>query len=340
MPLEAPNLDDRRFDQIVQELQSLIPRYTPEWTDLNASDPGITLIQLFAWLGEMILFRLNRVPDRNYLKFLELLGIQPQPAMPATALLTFTLVSPDAGPVLIPSRTRVGAAAPPPASGATASPTLPAAEEEPVVFETEEPLMALGATLQKVQLFDGLQYRDYTEENQPTGKYYPPFGPHPREKNALMLGLAYNNPFPQVEFNLTLRVPGSDPQATGASCDLPEDKIRPSAILSWEYWDGSGWRVLDLRQDDTRAFTRSGQVYFRGPKDAKPAKLGFFTTADDPELYWLRCRLVQSQYEMAPQLDAVLLNTAQDFPLPLLRRRLIRADALPVGSEQEANPGE
>ena len=66
MPLQAPNLDDRRFADLVAEAKSRIPRYAPEWTDHNTSDPGITLIQLFAWLGEMIMYRLNKVPDASY----------------------------------------------------------------------------------------------------------------------------------------------------------------------------------------------------------------------------------------------------------------------------------
>ena len=93
MPLQPPNLDDRRFNDLFEELRSLIPRYAPEWTDHNLSDPGITMMQLFSWLGEIVLFRLNRVPDRNYLKFLQLIGVEQKPTVPAKAELTFILVS-------------------------------------------------------------------------------------------------------------------------------------------------------------------------------------------------------------------------------------------------------
>ena len=61
MPLPDIQLDDRRFEELFKDAQRRIPRYTPEWTDLNDSDPGITLVQLFAWLAEMLLYRLNRV---------------------------------------------------------------------------------------------------------------------------------------------------------------------------------------------------------------------------------------------------------------------------------------
>ena len=77
MPLQEhyPVIDDRPFDTLVNEARSRIPRYTAEWTDLNDTDPGIVLVQLFAWLTEMQLFRMAQVPELNYLKFLELIGI-------------------------------------------------------------------------------------------------------------------------------------------------------------------------------------------------------------------------------------------------------------------------
>ena len=91
MSLPAPNLDDRHFQDIVDEAKRLIPRYCPEWTNHNLSDPGVALIELFAWMSEMILFRLNQVPDRLYTKFLELVGIEPFPPSVARADLTFWL---------------------------------------------------------------------------------------------------------------------------------------------------------------------------------------------------------------------------------------------------------
>jgi hypothetical protein len=76
MPLPDIQLDDRTFDQLFQESRRRISVYTPEWTDHNESDPGITLLQLFAWLEEMILYRMNRVPAKNFVKFLELVGLE------------------------------------------------------------------------------------------------------------------------------------------------------------------------------------------------------------------------------------------------------------------------
>ena len=83
--IPLPKLDDRKWDDLVREAIDLIPKYCPEWTNHNASDPGITLIELFAWLIEILLYRLNRVADKNYLAFLDLMGIELQPPHPARA---------------------------------------------------------------------------------------------------------------------------------------------------------------------------------------------------------------------------------------------------------------
>ena len=98
MPLPVPNLDDLRFQRdLVDEARRRIVHYCPEWTEYNLSDPGITLIELFAWMTELIVYRLNRVPDKNYVEFLNLLGIQPQPASSARANACSSRASPASG---------------------------------------------------------------------------------------------------------------------------------------------------------------------------------------------------------------------------------------------------
>jgi predicted phage baseplate assembly protein len=89
--LPKSDLDDRTFKDLVDECLLRIPRYCPEWTNHNPSDPGVTLIELFAWLTDQMLLRFNQVPRRNYVAFLELLGIQLQPPAPAHTALTFYL---------------------------------------------------------------------------------------------------------------------------------------------------------------------------------------------------------------------------------------------------------
>ncbi len=95
MTLPVPNLDDLRFQRdLVDEARKRIIHYCPEWTEYNLSDPGITLIELFAWMTELMVYRLNRVPEKNYLKFLEMLGLQRKPANSARTELTFWLSVP------------------------------------------------------------------------------------------------------------------------------------------------------------------------------------------------------------------------------------------------------
>ena len=76
MPLPTPMLDDRKFQDIVDQAKRLIPRYCPEWTDHNVSDPGVALIELFAWMTDLLLYRVNQVPDKMYVRFLEMIGVQ------------------------------------------------------------------------------------------------------------------------------------------------------------------------------------------------------------------------------------------------------------------------
>lgn len=81
--LIPPNLDDRSWKDIVEQAKALIPQYAPEWTDHSPSDLGITLIELFAWITEGMIYRLNKVPEKSYLTLLNLIGVTRDPATPA-----------------------------------------------------------------------------------------------------------------------------------------------------------------------------------------------------------------------------------------------------------------
>ena len=96
MPIQIPQLDDRDFEQLFAEAKARIPVHTKEWTNFNESDPGITIVQLFAFMTENLLYRSNRIPEANRLKFLKLLGIGLQPASAAQGLVTFRN---DRGPI-------------------------------------------------------------------------------------------------------------------------------------------------------------------------------------------------------------------------------------------------
>src|SRR6478752_5988012 len=97
MAFRPPRLDDRSYEDLVAELVARIPAHTPEWTNPQAGDPGRTLIELFAWLGDTILYRANLIPERQRLAFLRLLGMPLKPAAAARGIVAL-LVDDDRDP--------------------------------------------------------------------------------------------------------------------------------------------------------------------------------------------------------------------------------------------------
>jgi hypothetical protein len=89
LPLQIPTLDNRRYQELLDEALARIPVHNPQWTNFNKSDPGVTLIEIFAFLTENLLYRSNQIPERNRRKFLSLLGVPLQPASSARGLVTF-----------------------------------------------------------------------------------------------------------------------------------------------------------------------------------------------------------------------------------------------------------
>jgi predicted phage baseplate assembly protein len=121
-----PNCEaSARFQDLVSEARTRIARACPEWTEHNVSDPGITLIELFAWMTEMTIYRLNRVPDKLHVALLELLGIRLDGPSAAQTSLRFRLSEPPREPLLIPG-------------GTTEVGTPRTANEESVIFQVDE----------------------------------------------------------------------------------------------------------------------------------------------------------------------------------------------------------
>ncbi|PWT94162.1 MAG: putative baseplate assembly protein, partial [Blastocatellia bacterium] len=320
MPLPDIILDDRTFEDLVAEAKRRIPGYTPEWTDLNESDPGITLVQLFAWLSEMIIWRLNRVPEKNFIKFLELIGIEPAAPSSAQAELTFKLTTkkiPE--PKLIPQGTRVA--------------LTEQVDGHPVVFETDDNLYAVSAALTDVQSFDSARYEIVTEAFRVPGKYFYPFGARPQRNSALYLG--FDESFPQgAPVTLTVHVYTADLIAEGkgikaylsksSSSDTSEQTVssvpddsgsaNPPAIIIWEYWagDSAKWRPLTGVRDNTANLTKTGTVVFEPPVGFESTKVGLLRKDEDPARFWLRARIDQilgAGFEIVPRLEDVLPNT-------------------------------
>ncbi|HEX8140070.1 MAG TPA: putative baseplate assembly protein [Pyrinomonadaceae bacterium] len=133
MATTAPIIDPRNFDAILEEARRLAPAYTPEWAAREESGAGAALLKIFAKMLEGIIRRLNDVPLKNFIAFLEMIGIKLLPALPARAPLSFLLSTGAKEAVRIAAR-----------SQAAASPT---GEPEPVVFETERTILATPAKL-------------------------------------------------------------------------------------------------------------------------------------------------------------------------------------------------
>src|SRR2546421_5744398 len=136
MALPVPNLDDRRFQDLVDDAKRLVQQKCPEWTDHNVSDPGVTLIETFAWMTDQVLYRLNRVPDRNYVKFLELIGVRLFPPTAARTAVTFWLSAPQPEGVRVLAGTEVA--------------TVRTESEEAIVFMTAEDVQILPSSVARV----------------------------------------------------------------------------------------------------------------------------------------------------------------------------------------------
>ncbi len=113
MPLQVHSIDDRRHTDLVRDTLARVPVHTPEWTQLSESDPGVTLVELFAFLTESLLYRANRVPEISRARFLRLLGVPLATAQPAQGLVVFSGARLDAAVPMLPARTEVRAGAVP-----------------------------------------------------------------------------------------------------------------------------------------------------------------------------------------------------------------------------------
>lgn len=302
MVLQAPKLDDRTYADLLAEAKSRIPRYAPEWTDLNDTDPGMALVQLFAWMSEALLFRIGRVPELNYVKFLQLLGIQQSPATPARTWLAFPLADNQPNAVVpIPRLTQVAAA-----------------DDADVIFETME---SINATALRVACLANVTETNGSP-NAPTPLTLPlmatPFQIPPPASGYFAVCLDYPEKFPgprtiipSTQLSLTFISDVAQPSSSTISCGVSQTVQGPSIRIVWEFYSGqigaTGWQTLAVDRDTTCGLTQTGQILFRAPQDGKWTR-GAFGTFDG---FWLRPRLVAGSYEANrhPRLLAVCTNT-------------------------------
>src|SRR5215469_5174622 len=213
MPLTdlLPVIDDRTFADIVEEARTRIPRYTPEWTDLNDNDPGMTVVQLLGWMTELLIYRLGKVPQQNYIKFLELIGIELTPAQPAIAEVTFPVTAGFSdSSVIVPQGTQVATAGQP-----------------PLIFELPQALIALTAPLVTLLSFDGFTFSDLTEDNQEADQTWYPFGTLANAGSALMFGFDATNPLPPIDLELAFFLSSDASSPNASNCSLPLSQVYP-----------------------------------------------------------------------------------------------------------------
>ncbi|HWM08872.1 MAG TPA: putative baseplate assembly protein [Solirubrobacteraceae bacterium] len=279
MRLPEIELDDRRFQDLVSEARTRIHRACPEWTEHNVSDPGITLIELFAWMTEMTIYRLNRVPDKLHVALLELLGIRLDAPTAASTPVRFRLAAPATENLVIP--------------GATTEVATPrTATEESIIFQVDEDftlvparpvayVLQRGGQIHEVAIADG--------EARPQGPDQLPFGSPPAVGDALHLG------FEEPLARLIVQVEVDASQARGAGVD-PE-----SPPLRWEVSQGDGvWDEATVLEDLTGGFN-----YGAGTVELELPPRSAIQPIAGHRLHWLRCRIDEEGYTHPPEIYSI-----------------------------------
>jgi baseplate J-like protein len=315
MPIPNPSLDDKSFQEIVEEARKKIPVYSRTWTDHNASDPGITFIEIFAWLAETQVYILNRIADKSYVKFLKLLGIKPQEAVSPQMDVTFT--SRKEEPLQVPKNSRLESIG----------------LDRRIVFETDEEINVVPIEINKVGTFSKKGFADVTDIIIGTGRrrggvvegYFYAFGDEPMtgsSSNSFYIGMnttvTINNLLGQ-SFTVTIYLyeEGLPPVASHGT-EYPQ--IYLSNNIVWEYLgyqNGSTktWLPLEIiGRDGMLALTRSGRISFKLPfkeedRTTIPDLDNSNNSSTSSKLFWIRCRLVENHYEIPPRVNNILLNT-------------------------------
>jgi predicted phage baseplate assembly protein len=276
MALPAPSLDDRRFQDLVNDAKRLVQRRCPEWTDHNVSDPGVTLIETFAFMTDQLLFRLNRVPDRLYLKFLDLIGLHLVPPVPASVPVTFWLSAPAVTPLTVGAGTQTG--------------TLRTETTESITFATVDDLAIVPCSLQTV-----LAAEQDQSENLRQGRSFNAFAGKPEPGDALYLGLT--DPVPHCAIRLDFQ---------GHLDGVGVDPTWPPLV--WEAYDGTEWRECLVSADETGGLNRSGAVTLHVGGEHTGTVVGGIRAG------WLRARVTPAEpgqpvYSMTPVVNGLTAVT-------------------------------
>jgi predicted phage baseplate assembly protein len=281
MSLPTPNLDDRRFQDLVDDAKRLVQQRCPEWTDHNVSDPGVTLIETFASMVDQLLYRLNRVPNNNYLRFLDLLGVRLFPPTAARVDLTFWLSAPQREVVRIPLDTQVA--------------TVRTETEDPVIFTVARELAVTPCELDRVlTAAAGGEPVDRADELG-TEAGLACFANPPAPGDAVLFGLS--DPVPSCAVLLRL------------DCDVEGVGVDPrDPPLIWEAWTEAGWVECPVDEDGTGGLNRPGDVILHVPAAHAASVLARRRAG------WVRCRVLhpaagQPFYSASPRIRRATAST-------------------------------
>lgn len=291
MALNNINLDDKRWALIAEEARLLIPSFAPEWTDHNVHDPGITILELFAWLEEIQRYRLNRTSAPIRDRFFAMAGVLPAPAKPATALVEFKPDGITQPCVFVAAKTGLSL---------TSHPDIP--------YRTVRDSYLLAASIAAIETDAGGRELDRTQAERDPAGHFDAFGPAPGAGDSLMITLDRAVSAPEVALAFHVFDGDLPPIRTGA---LPV----PSVVLRWEYSTATGtWAPLTVSRDTTAALTLSGFVVLSDPG----------TTFQK-----LRVVIVSGNYEIAPRLYTVRLNVLEAEQVGVAAPALEKATGYP-----------
>jgi hypothetical protein len=293
MSILLPNLDDRRWADLVEQGRALIPLYAPEWTDHNASDPGITLMELLAWIAETDVYRLNRITGREQRQLLQLMSIRPEPPRPSRVVVEARVVS-GPSPVTLPQSLEW---------------TGTSLDGRQVGFRSTAAIEIVAGHLTSVQWKAGNAFHSATAA-WTRGDTIPVFGDDPVPGAELYLGfdqLLPVNHWTQLYFHFAGLKAGFDERQRVLAGTTGSVPAHHSVRTAWECLVDQGgtarWQPLES-DDGTRSFTLNGPVRLK-PSEAMTAQaIGHVAQPG----YYVRCRFVEGAYDEAPRADRVLLN--------------------------------
>ncbi|MBN1552813.1 putative baseplate assembly protein [bacterium] len=297
MSLPIPMLDDRSFEAFFQEARSRIPRYAPQWTNHNLSDPGMALIDIFAWLAEMQIYRTDRITDDHKIKFLKLLQTAPKTAVPSVTQVTFTIDKSEQSKI-IEAGTVV-----------SAKDSLTGFYE---AFETDEAVTVTTASISKILYNKKGTWNEVVITGLSQNDYFEPFFESDTQQGKLYIGLSAAFLENQLRFRFNLNEKGL-PSCT--PCTRINEFIA-SVNLLWRVWNGESWQPLDIVADTTAGLLQSGFITVTGVGNGKPSFLrdipGHSTAPVTDAFFWITVTpgyTQEERFEILPRIQSILLNT-------------------------------